>query len=96
MNSSVKVAGLVAILIVALGLLGMTIRKSLDNGETPNPNAGHPTNPHPSAKGKPQVGNMTQEAFKANLKANRPDLTEPQLQKMTDEWWKVKSGQSTP
>jgi hypothetical protein len=96
MNSSVKVAGLVAILLIALGLLGMTIHKSLDNGETPNPNAGHPSKPHASAKGKAQVGNMTQEDFKANLKANRPDLDEAQLQKMTDEWWKVKSGQPTP
>jgi len=92
MKESYRVAGIVALVVFAIGLLGFSIRNSLDNGERPNPNAGHPSK-KPSSKNLSKVDNITEQDFKENLKANRPDLSEAELQKKADEWWKVKSGQ---
>lgn len=78
------------IALVALVLiLGFGWMKFNDNGERPNPRAGHPDRELLSRITVKDRNHETREEYANILRASRPDLSEAEVQAKADNFWKL-------
>jgi hypothetical protein len=96
LNKSLVTAGVGALAVILVCLVGFEVYSWSGNGESRNPNVGHPSKQSGfRGMSRSAADHMTEEQYLEFLKQNRPDLSQAELQQKADAWWKIKSGQTT-
>ena len=97
MKNSLPVPAVIWIIVVSFILIfAYGWHKVNDNGESRNPNVGKPTKGIVLTKLSRKAGDtMDEETYMKFLKQNRPDLSDSELRAKADNWWRIKSGETT-